>query len=250
MYRVFASIILALITSNSAANAQISLFGLSWDLSTDQQIRTLVDAGLMAYTQDQSEQYCVKGNLLFETGSIVGPIKYKPDFMNNAAEKACESKYPRECAYNRSDGWYGCGGKAVRKPCIEDGKLDSNCPLNEYSGLTFYDADEVANLSEPYGTGNARELFYIESDEIQISCNAYNGCEYETEEIAQWLLDNIGNALAPDNGYVSMTTEYDSNFNPYYCGRGSQGDRVCALYGKIVLYKDAFGSGGLTLSLN
>ncbi|MDA8603523.1 hypothetical protein N9M21_03790 [Alphaproteobacteria bacterium] len=222
------------------AQGQISIAGVSWDMSKEQMITALADQGLMAYVDDPSEEYC------YNRYGLVGKV---PDGSN------CARKFPINCL----DGYdQACTSQFSQKPCLADGKIDADCMDQDNPQvrfMSFFDPDQFA---EEGRKGGARIRLEFDQDHMVLLCQTYNGCDYETKEIAQWLLDQLGNSLKVEDGVVSMTSEYNSpkapSYGYTYCSRGSMGDRICVepSYGgnRIVLYKDRFGSGGLTLSLN
>ena len=218
------------------AQGQISIAGVSWDMSKEQMITALADQGLMAYVDDPSEEYC------YNKYGLVGKV---PDGSN------CVRKFRINCL----DGYdQVCTSQFSQKPCLADGKIDADCMDQDNPQalfMPFFDPDQFA---EEGRSGLPRIRLDFEQDNIVLFCQTYNGCDYETKEIAQWLLDQLGNSLKVEDGVVSMTSEYTS-IGFMYCSRGLMGDRICVepSYGgqnRIVLHKDAFGSGGLTLSLN
>lgn len=91
-----------------------------------------------------------------------------------------------------------------------------------------YDCEKSERYSSYYcekGEGHIRILDTL----VRFNCDTLNTCEYESEEVAQMIINK---------GLVEhMDYEYDSG----YCGRGDVGDKICAKGGAVYLHKDAFG---------
>ena len=89
------------------------------------------------------------------------------------------------------------------------------------------------------------------TEKIVFSCEVFNGCNYTLREVQKAVIDS---------GVISDLDEYNTSTQALglikitaYCGRGSEGDRLCVEqasvpamgegYVEIILYKDRFGPG-------
>lgn len=64
---------------------------------------------------------------------------------------------------------------------------------------------------------------------IRFNCGILNTCEYETEEVAQMIINQ------------GIVKDMEYNYDTGYCGRGDMGDKICAKGQAVYLHKDAFG---------
>lgn len=116
-----------------------------------------------------------------------------------------------------------------------------------------YDCSEEAPWGETACTQGTKEIRIFKDKKIIFSCSVFNGCGYSLEEIAQSVVKaGVIKELKFETELVTF-----GNYSYYvekYCGRGKEGDVLCAvkdrsLTGKdilrIELLKGQFGKGGM-----
>ena len=95
---------------------------------------------------------------------------------------------------------------------------------------------------------NSGKRITVSKDLIQISCEAYGGCKYNSIEVANFFSKEL-NLKIINPEIVGIFQE------PAYCGEGTDGDKICVIYSmtsdlgpSINIMKHKLGGSGMSLN--
>lgn len=91
-----------------------------------------------------------------------------------------------------------------------------------------YDCKENERYIAYYCTKGEGHISILEKL-IRFNCDILNTCEYDSEEVAQMLIEK------------GLVEYMDYDYRSGYCGSGELGDKICAKGMAVYLHKDAFG---------
>ena len=95
---------------------------------------------------------------------------------------------------------------------------------------------------------NSGKSITVSKDLIQINCEAYGGCKYNSVEVANFFSKEL-NLRIENPEIIGIFQE------PAYCGEGPDGDKICVIYSltsdlgpSIDIMKHKLGGSGMSLN--
>jgi len=217
-----------------SAKAQIEIFGLSFAMTPVETMRYLDTRGLTAYIPRDEQRYCFYTDDWKEIGKL-----------DERRYASCENQYPRQCESR------DCSKMPYAVNCFSNGALSPKCEQRLKTG--FLQIQENLGAEIPaYGPAEFIGLT-VGHRMISVQCKVYNGCDFDLDEVVEFFNENVGDQLQ-----TRLQLDYkDTSWGRVkaYCARGHKLDELCVLEGayggnSVEINRDAFGSGGMSLTLN
>lgn len=226
-----------------SAKAQIEIFGLSFAMTPVETMRYLDDRGLAAYLRQDEQRFCFQKDTWGEVGKYKKMSKY---FVNE--DPGCTDQYPSKCECLQ--GYCTCTPSPYLVNCFNNGTLSPRCEESFNRSPLVISKNKGTEIPAASSETSGITVGY---ERITFQCRVYNGCDFDLDEVVEFFNENVGDQLQ-----TRLKLDYRNGIYgrvKAYCARGHKLDELCVLEGayggnSVQINRDAFGSGGMSLTLN